>query len=74
MTYKIQAACILDFWYTHCPPCVKSMPYLSELYTQYKDKNVKIFGLNSVDNQPHSLEYLKTFLGKREITYYIILT
>ena len=22
---------IVDFWYTHCPPCVRAMPYLSEL-------------------------------------------
>ena len=65
---------IVDFWYTHCPPCVKAMPALSELYTKYKDRRLKIFGINSVDNQPHSLENLDTFLGKRDISYDIILT
>jgi thiol-disulfide isomerase/thioredoxin len=65
---------ILDFWYTHCPPCVKAMPALSELYDQYKDRGLKIFGLNSVDNQPHSMDYLNKFLGKRQISYDIILT
>ena len=65
---------IVDFWYTHCPPCVKAMPALSDLYTKYKDRGLKIFGLNSVDNQPHSLDYFKTFLGKRQISYDIILT
>ncbi len=65
---------IVDFWYTHCPPCVKAMPALSELFDQYKDKGLKIFGLNSVDNQPHSMDYLNKFLGKRQISYDIILT
>ncbi len=65
---------IVDFWYTHCPPCVRSMPLLSELYDQYKDKGLKIFGLNTVDNQPGSLENLKKFLSKRKVSYDIILT
>lgn len=65
---------IVDFWYTHCPPCVKAMPALSGLYDQYKDKGLKIFGLNSVDNQPHSMDNLNKFLGKRQISYDIILT
>lgn len=65
---------IVDFWYTHCPPCVKAMPALSELYTKYKDRGLKIFGINSVDNQPHSLDNLDAFLGRRDISYDIILT
>jgi len=65
---------IVDFWYTHCPPCVKAMPSLNALYNEYKDKGLKIFGLNSVDNQPHSLVNLNKFLGNREIDYDIIMT
>ncbi len=65
---------IVDFWYTHCPPCVRAMPALSKLYTKYKDSGLIVFGLNSVDNQPRSLKNLKTFLGKRQISYDIILT
>lgn len=65
---------IVDFWYSHCPPCVKSMPALSKLYTEYKTKGLMVFGLNSVDNHPRSLGYLKTFLRNRQISYPIILT
>ncbi len=64
---------IVDFWYSHCPPCVRSMPALSKLYTGYKNKDLMIFGLNSVDNHPRSLGYLKTFLENRQISYPIIL-
>ena len=65
---------IVDFWYTHCPPCVKAMPALSKFYTEYKDKGLKVFGLNSVDNQPRSLKNLNTFLSKRELSYEVIMT
>ena len=65
---------VVDFWYTHCPPCVKAMPALSEFYTQYKDQGLKIFGLNSVDNQPRSLDNLDHFLAKRQLSYDVIMT
>lgn len=28
----------LNFWATWCPPCVREMPFMNELYPQYKDK------------------------------------
>lgn len=65
---------IVDFWYTHCPPCVRAMPALSKLNDEFKDKGLKIFGLNSVDNQPHSLPGLNQFLQKRQISYPVIMT
>ena len=65
---------IVDFWYTHCPPCVRAMPALSELYSQYESKGLKVFGLNSVDNQPRSLDNLDKFLAKRQLSYEVIMT
>ncbi len=64
---------VVDFWYTHCPPCVKAIPALSELYTKYENDGLKVFGLNSVDNQPHSLDNLNKFLKKRQTSYDIIM-
>ncbi|MCF6241025.1 MAG: TlpA family protein disulfide reductase, partial [Bacteroidales bacterium] len=65
---------IVDFWYTHCPPCVRAMPALSGLYDEFKDKGLLILGLNSVDNRPHSLSNLDKFLQKRKISYPVIMT
>ena len=65
---------ILDFWYTHCPPCVRAMPYLSDLYKEYGEKELIVLGLNSVDNQPRSMDNLNSFLSKRDISYPVILT
>ncbi len=38
------------------------------------DDGLKIFGLNSVDNQSRSIDDLDRFLSKRDINYDIILT
>ncbi|MDD4320071.1 MAG: TlpA disulfide reductase family protein [Acidaminococcaceae bacterium] len=38
----------LNFWATWCPPCVEEMPFISELYSEYKDK--VNFVMVSVDN------------------------
>ncbi|MCK5846957.1 MAG: TlpA family protein disulfide reductase [Bacteroidales bacterium] len=65
---------LIDFWYTHCPPCVEAMPYLSELYANTMSDDFIIFGLNSIDNQARSIDNLDKFLSKREISYNIILT
>ena len=74
MDYIGKNVILVDFWYTHCPHCVKAIPSLSKLYATYKAKGLIVFGLNSVDNQPHSLGYLKTFLERRAISYPVVLT
>ena len=40
---------VVEFWATWCGPCKASMPHLSELQKQYKDKGVTIIGVTSVD-------------------------
>jgi len=65
---------IVDFWYTHCPPCVRAIPELSKLAKEYEDKELIIFGLNSVDNQKRSLGNLIQFMSKRNLNYDVIMT
>jgi thiol-disulfide isomerase/thioredoxin len=36
---------VLNFWATWCAPCREEMPELSELYTEYKSKNVVVLGV-----------------------------
>jgi peroxiredoxin len=37
---------MLDFWATWCPPCVRSIPHVKELWAQYKDKDFVILGVS----------------------------
>lgn len=34
---------IMDFWATWCVPCMKAMPYMQEVYEQYKDDPGVVF-------------------------------
>jgi len=38
---------LLYFWFTNCPPCVKTSPILSELDTKYAPKGFKVIGANA---------------------------
>lgn len=49
---------VVEFWATWCPPCRKSIPHLTELQKQYKDKGVHIIGVTSEDPN-NSLEAVK---------------
>ena len=36
---------VIEFWATWCPPCVKSIPHMTELQKKYKDKGLVIIGV-----------------------------
>ena len=37
---------LVDFWATWCSGCVEAMPQLKEIYTQYHEKGLEIYGLS----------------------------
>jgi thiol-disulfide isomerase/thioredoxin len=55
---------VLNFWATWCPPCREEMPELSELYTEYKNKNVVVLGV-AVDE----LALVKEFSVATPVSY-----
>jgi len=38
---------LLYFWFTNCPPCVKTSPILAELYKKYAGRGFKVVGANA---------------------------
>jgi len=38
---------LVYFWFTNCPPCVKTSPILTELYNKYAAKGFKVVGANA---------------------------
>jgi thiol-disulfide isomerase/thioredoxin len=53
---------VVEFWATWCPPCLTSIPHLSELQKKYKDKNVTFVGV-SVDGE-ETVGKVKPFIEK----------
>src|SRR5262245_36837892 len=54
---------VVEFWATWCPPCRASIPHLTELQKQYKDKNVVVVGVTTGDPR-NSLDTVKQFVDK----------
>ena len=40
---------VLDFWATWCPPCKVEIPYLQELYDDFKDQGLYVVGISTED-------------------------
>src|SRR3989454_2010780 len=38
---------LMYFWFTNCPPCVKTAPILAELYKKYAQQGFKVVGANA---------------------------
>lgn len=42
---------LLDFWATWCGPCKRAMPAVQKLHELFKDKPVKIYGVNTWEGE-----------------------
>jgi thiol-disulfide isomerase/thioredoxin len=56
---------LVDFWATWCPPCVKELPNLQELYKKYKEQGLAVLSL-SLDAKPDAV---KTFWTKHAMPW-----
>lgn len=61
---------LLDFFYKSCYPCMQALPVLQQLHEKYRDKGLKIIGVNPFDTKA---EGIADFLSKRNITYTVVL-
>lgn len=59
---------ILNFWATWCPPCIAEVPDLEKFYSDYKDKDVVIIGVNLTKAEKNQSE-VKDFVKSSGITY-----
>ncbi len=65
LSYEGDKILVLNFWATWCAPCVKELPYLEQIYQNYKDKNVEVV-LVSLDFAS-DVEKAKKLLAKKNI-------
>ena len=57
---------MIDFWATWCPPCVKSIPEVKNLWKKYKDKGLVILGV-SLDKD---LQAWQTYIKNNDMTWF----
>jgi thiol-disulfide isomerase/thioredoxin len=50
---------VVEFWATWCPPCLTSIPHLTEVARRYKDKKVTVVGISN-----ESAEVVRPFVEK----------
>lgn len=61
---------LIDFYYKSCFPCMQALPELQALHEKYKDKGLKVIGINPFDKKSDGLV---EFLSKRNINYTTVL-
>ncbi len=57
---------MIDFWATWCPPCVKSIPEVKNLWKKYKDKGLVILGV-SLDKD---LQAWQTYIKNNDMNWF----
>ncbi len=65
---------LYDFWYQDCPPCIKAIPYLNEIYSKYSDRNFEVIGINPIDNNEKDIQRLDKFFKYNQTNYPVYLT
>lgn len=56
---------VVEFWATWCPPCRESIPHLTSLQKEYKDKNVRIIGVSVWERDQGAVEPFVTKMGDK---------
>ena len=55
----------INFWATWCPPCREEMPEMEKIYSEYKDRNLAILGVDVQESE----QAVKEFTRSLELTW-----
>jgi peroxiredoxin len=61
---------LVDFFFKGCYPCMQAVPSLQALHEKYKDRGLRIIGIDPYDKKEHGIA---AFLAKRGVTYTVLL-
>lgn len=59
---------VIEYWGTHCPPCIASLPHLAELEKKNRDKGLVVIG---GECQGSSKDEIKPLITKAKVEYTI---
>ena len=58
-SHKGKDVVVLDFWATWCPPCVKGLPIVEGLATEFAEKNVAVYAVNLQEEKDQIVKFLE---------------
>lgn len=58
---------LIDFWFSHCGPCLGDFPKYKEVYTQYKDKGLEIIGIST--DQTKNVDDWKKVIKEKDLPW-----
>jgi thiol-disulfide isomerase/thioredoxin len=61
---------LVDFFYSSCHPCIQAIPTLQALHNKYKNKGLKVIGIDPYDKDTYDLS---RFVSRHGITYPVLL-
>jgi thiol-disulfide isomerase/thioredoxin/outer membrane lipoprotein-sorting protein len=60
---------LLDFWATWCGPCIRSMPFLEKIHSDYREQGLVVLGIDVGEKR----ETVEKFLTTKPIPYPVIM-
>lgn len=60
-TWEPGALYLIECWSTTCGPCIKAVPHVNELHTQFKDQGLRVIGVSLWEDK---IEPVKEFVKK----------
>ena len=65
---------LIDFWTYSCINCIRTLPYLKEWHTKYKDQGLVIIGVHTPEFEfEKDYENVKRFVEENDIFYPVVL-
>jgi len=64
---------LVDFWATWCGPCKFSMPRVQKLYTEYKQRGLELYSVDTDDASPDRDPTVREFLMQNGLTFPVVL-
>lgn len=58
---------IIDFWFSHCRPCIEQMPKYREIYSKYKDKGFEIINIST--DRTKDIGNWKKIINEKELNW-----
>ena len=64
---------MVNLWTSWCSPCIRELPELDALYTEYRDRGVGVVGILLDGTEESAIESAKTLMIKAGVTYPVLL-